>query len=59
MILPRVRINQAETGRSLVKDVFDTNRGLWLATDQNELYPNPHSFATECEFSILPSCTYS
>ncbi|WVQ98113.1 hypothetical protein IAU59_005235 [Kwoniella sp. CBS 9459] len=32
---------------SLSKDVFDTNRGLWLATDQNELYPNPHSYATE------------
>ncbi|KAK8847462.1 hypothetical protein IAR55_005320 [Kwoniella newhampshirensis] len=32
---------------SLSKEVFDTNRGLWLATDQNELYPNPHSYATE------------
>ncbi|OCF32551.1 ubiquitin-protein ligase E3 C [Kwoniella heveanensis BCC8398] len=32
---------------SLSKDVFDTNRGLWLMTDQNELYPNPHSYATE------------
>ncbi|WVR04680.1 hypothetical protein IAU60_001691 [Kwoniella sp. DSM 27419] len=32
---------------SLSQEVFDTNRGLWLATDQNELYPNPHSYATE------------
>ena len=36
---------------SLSKEVFDTNRGLWLTTAQNELYPNPHSYATEskCE----------
>jgi ubiquitin-protein ligase E3 C len=32
---------------SLNKEVFDTDRGLWLATDQNELYPNPHSYAKE------------
>ncbi|EGN93917.1 hypothetical protein SERLA73DRAFT_189041 [Serpula lacrymans var. lacrymans S7.3] len=32
---------------SLCKEVFDTNRGLWLATKKNELYPNPHSYATE------------
>jgi ubiquitin-protein ligase E3 C len=32
---------------SLSKEVFDTNRGLWLATDQNELYPNPHAYAKE------------
>ena len=32
---------------SLTKEAFDTNRGLWLATDQNELYPNPHSYAKE------------
>ncbi|KAF8580133.1 HECT-domain-containing protein [Ramaria rubella] len=32
---------------SLSKEVFDTNRGLWLATPQQELYPNPHSYATE------------
>ncbi|WWC86828.1 uncharacterized protein L201_001707 [Kwoniella dendrophila CBS 6074] len=32
---------------NLSKEVFDTNRGLWLATDQNELYPNSHSYATE------------
>ena len=29
------------------KEAFDTNRGLWLATKQNELYPNPHSYAKE------------
>ena len=32
---------------SLCKEVFDTDRGLWLATKQNELYPNPHSYAKE------------
>ncbi|KAI0074242.1 HECT-domain-containing protein [Panus rudis PR-1116 ss-1] len=32
---------------SLCKEVFDTNHGLWLATKNNELYPNPHSYATE------------
>lgn len=32
---------------SLSKEAFDTNRGLWLVTNQNELYPNPHSYATE------------
>ncbi|KAJ8508844.1 hypothetical protein ONZ45_g8914 [Pleurotus djamor] len=32
---------------SLCKEVFDTDRGLWLATQKNELYPNPHAYATE------------
>ncbi|KIJ54357.1 hypothetical protein M422DRAFT_25280 [Sphaerobolus stellatus SS14] len=32
---------------SLSREVFDTNRGLWLTTQQQELYPNPHSYATE------------
>lgn len=32
---------------SLCKEVFDTDRGLWLATKKNELYPNPHAYATE------------
>lgn len=32
---------------SLSKEVFDTDRGLWLANKKNELYPNPHSYATE------------
>ncbi|TFY75116.1 hypothetical protein EWM64_g8895 [Hericium alpestre] len=31
----------------LCKEVFDTNRGLWLTNKNNELYPNPHSYATE------------
>ena len=35
---------------SLCKEVFDSDRGLWLATQNNELYPNPHSYATECTF---------
>lgn len=32
---------------SLCKEVFDTDRGLWLANKEHELYPNPHSYATE------------
>lgn len=32
---------------SLSKEAFNTDRGLWLATSQNELYPNPHSYAKE------------
>lgn len=39
----------------LCKEVFDTDRGLWLANQKNELYPNPHTYATECmsfRFSI-------
>ncbi|KAF8885801.1 hypothetical protein BD779DRAFT_1532475 [Infundibulicybe gibba] len=32
---------------SLCMEVFDTNRGLWLANQKNELYPNPHGYATE------------
>lgn len=32
---------------SLSKEVFDTDRGLWLATKQQELYPNSHSYAKE------------
>ena len=34
---------------SLCKEVFDTDRGLWMANKKNELYPNPHAYATECE----------
>ncbi|CUA75157.1 ubiquitin-protein ligase E3 C [Rhizoctonia solani] len=32
---------------SLVKEVFDSDRGLWLANKQQELYPNPHPYAKE------------
>jgi ubiquitin-protein ligase E3 C len=32
---------------SLCKEVFDTDRGLWLENKKNELYPNPHAYATE------------
>lgn len=31
----------------LCKEVFDTDRGLWLANKKNELYPNPHTYAME------------
>lgn len=31
----------------LCKEVFHSDRGLWLTNKQNELYPNPHSYATE------------
>ncbi|KAF7312618.1 HECT-domain-containing protein [Mycena indigotica] len=32
---------------SLCREVFDTDRGLWLANKKNELYPNPHTYAVE------------
>lgn len=32
---------------SLAKEVFDSDRGLWLSTKQHELYPNPHTYATD------------
>lgn len=32
---------------SLCKEVFDSDRGLWLETKKNEIYPNPHSYASE------------
>ncbi|KAH9925375.1 HECT-domain-containing protein [Epithele typhae] len=32
---------------SLGREVFDSDRGLWLPNKKNELYPAPHSFATE------------
>lgn len=38
---------------SLCKEVFDTDRGLWLANVNNELYPNPHAYATERTFLYL------
>ncbi|KAI0061554.1 HECT-domain-containing protein [Artomyces pyxidatus] len=31
----------------LCKEVFDTDRGLWLANKNNEIYPNPGAYATE------------
>lgn len=41
----------------LCKEVFDTDRGLWLANKKNELYPNPHTYAMECGyFRPLISC---
>ena len=29
------------------KEVFDSNRGLWLVNKKNELYPNHGSYATQ------------
>jgi hypothetical protein len=40
---------------SLSKEAFDTNRGLWLVTDENQLYPNPHSYAKEGKLSHTSS----
>lgn len=34
---------------TLVKTVFDTDRGLWCANAQQELYPNSHRYAQESE----------
>ena len=34
---------------SLVKEAFDTDRGLWSATADQQLYPNPHSYAKAAE----------
>ncbi|TRM60846.1 HECT-domain-containing protein [Schizophyllum amplum] len=41
---------------SLCKEVFDTDRGLWLANKKNELYPNPHAYATEGEYGEVLLC---
>jgi hypothetical protein len=41
---------------SLSKEAFDTNRGLWLVTDENQLYPNPHSYAKEGKLHLDLSC---
>lgn len=30
---------------SLIKEAFDTDRGLWSATADQQLYPNPHAYA--------------
>ena len=38
---------------SLCKEVFDTNRGLWLETKKRELYPNPHSYAKERKYEFI------
>ncbi|WFD01594.1 HECT-type E3 ubiquitin transferase [Malassezia obtusa] len=34
---------------SLVRQVFDTDRGLWRANERQELYPNPHSYSRQPE----------
>ena len=49
--VPRVGIDGGgvfkEFLTSLAKEVFNSDRGLWLSTEQHELYPNPHSYATD------------
>ena len=37
---------------SLCKEVFNADRGLWLSTKNNELYPNPSSIAKERMFRM-------
>lgn len=32
---------------NLTKEVFDTDKGLWLVNQNQELYPNPHSYSKE------------
>ncbi|KAK0540031.1 ubiquitin-protein ligase (E3) [Tilletia horrida] len=34
---------------SLVREAFDTERGLWKATADQAIYPNPHSYAKQAE----------
>lgn len=34
---------------SLAREAFDTDRGLWKATEQEELFPNPQSYARQSE----------
>lgn len=34
---------------SLVREAFDTDRGLWRATEQQEIYPNPARYARQSE----------
>lgn len=38
---------------ALSKEVFDTDRGLWLSTKSNELYPSPFSYAKERKLTLL------
>ena len=45
------------TPLSLTKEAFDTDRGLWLATTRQELYPNPHSYAKERKPTTLSIVT--
>ena len=40
---------------SLCKELFDIDQGLWLANKKNELYLNPHLYATERRSSFFPS----
>lgn len=38
----------------LSKEVFDSDRGLWLVNKKNELYPNHGSYATQRKISQTP-----
>ena len=40
---------------SLCKEVFDSDRGLWLTNKKNELYPNPHGYAMERKLTLSSS----
>ena len=42
----------------LLKEVFDSDRGLWLANKKNELYPSHGSYATERE-SFLDGASFA
>ena len=45
----------------LSKEVFDSDRGLWLANQKNELYPSHGSYATERKqqaVQIILSCSF-
>ena len=41
----------------LCKEVFDTDRGLWLANKKNELYPSSSTYAKEGKLdNLFPVC---
>ena len=40
----------------LSKEVFDSDRGLWLVNKKNELYPSPGSYATERKRRTFSIC---
>lgn len=43
----------------LSKEVFDSDRGLWLANKKNELYPNHGSYATQRKHLLNAPCLQS
>lgn len=40
----------------LSHEAFDVNYGLFVATPEQLLYPNPNSFATECKYQKRKGC---